>query len=403
MLIIKKKKIMKKLHITLFLQFCLALVLLLKAYTVPPVSIETLLHTELEEISNKHNLPGMTATIVMGGGTAISVAWGKADKDYNIPMTTQSRMLAASIGKSFVAATCVALAQEGVLHLDSPATSWLGIYLWFSQLPNHDIITLRQLLNHTSGLPDHVFEEKFAKEFAEKWDLPVNPFLPETLVSYILNTEPRHEPGKGWSYSDTGYILAGLIIENATGGDFYEEVISRFIHPFGLNFTSPSDRRELPGLATGYLSHENAFGLPCKTTRKPGMMAWHPGIEWTGGGFISNSHDLAMWFYYLFSPNSDLNYIGKEMTNSVEMNKSDSLIKCGLGVFIQKNTPLGITYGHSGWIPGYRSNVQYYPEYDISVAFQINTDYGFEGDPIQVFDQIKWNLAKIAAQITGRQ
>ncbi len=71
---------MKKLLINLLLQFCIVLVLLLKGFTSPPVSIETLLHTELEEISDKHNLPGMTAAIVMGDGTAISVAWGKADK-----------------------------------------------------------------------------------------------------------------------------------------------------------------------------------------------------------------------------------------------------------------------------------------------------------------------------------
>ena len=76
-----------------------------------------------------------------------------ADKEYSIPMTPQSRMLAASIGKSFVAATCVAMAQEGVLDLDRPVADWLGEYLWFDRLPSHDIIALRQLLNHTFGLP----------------------------------------------------------------------------------------------------------------------------------------------------------------------------------------------------------------------------------------------------------
>jgi D-alanyl-D-alanine carboxypeptidase len=85
-------------------------------------------------------------------------------------------MLAASIGKSFVAATCVSLAREGVLDLDRPVAYWLGEYTWFDRLPNHDIITLRQLLNHTSGLPDHVYTEKFARDFADKWESPQNPF-----------------------------------------------------------------------------------------------------------------------------------------------------------------------------------------------------------------------------------
>lgn len=79
----------------------------------------------------------MTAAVVLDDGTAISVAWGMADKEYSIQMKPQSRMLAASIGKSFVAATCVALAQEGILDLDRSVADWLGEYIWFDRLPNH--------------------------------------------------------------------------------------------------------------------------------------------------------------------------------------------------------------------------------------------------------------------------
>jgi D-alanyl-D-alanine carboxypeptidase len=219
------------------------------------------------------------------------------------------------------------------------------------------------------------------------------PFLPETLISYILDSEPGHKPGEGWSYSDTGYILAGLVIENATGQCFYQVVTNRFLNPGGLKLTSPSDRKELTGLATGYLSPDNAFGLPARTTIAPGQMAWNPAIEWTGGGFISNPHDLAIWFHKLFSPSSEFSHYGEEMLQAVPVGRHDAPVSCGLGVFIQEDTPLGLTYGHSGWIPGYRSSVQYYPEHDIAVAFQINTDFGFEGNPAEVFDDIKWRLA----------
>lgn len=388
--------------ITRFLLFTSIWVLLLAACNSRIGNLETLMQTELDELCNKHNLPGMTASFVLENGTIVTVASGLADKEYNIQMTPQSRMLAASIGKTFVAATCVVLAQKGILDINGPISVWLSEYDWFGQLPNHKIITIRQLLNHTSGLPDHVYDERFAKAFTEKWNSSANPFPVETLISYILDTEPRHHPGIGWSYSDTGYLLLGLIIEKATGKNFYEVVYDFFINPLRLDNTSPSNRIDLEGLASGYLVPDNDFGLPTKTTHTPSLMMWHPGIEWTGGGFISNSQDLAKWFNYLYSSTSDFNYIGKEMIDAVQMNSSDSLKSCGLGVFIQKDTPLGITYGHSGWIPGYRSNVQYYPEYNLSVAFQINTDYGFEGDPVQVFDEIKWSLAKIAAQISHK-
>ena len=388
--------------ITRFLLFTFICVLLLSACNSRIGYLETLMQAEVDELCNKHNLPGMTAAFVLENGTIVSVASGLADKEYNIQMAPQSRMLAASIGKSFVAATCVALAQQGILNLDEPISVWLSEYSWFDQLPNHKMITIRQLLNHTSGLPDHVYDERFAIAFTEKWNSSFNPFSPEALIAYILDAEARHQPGRGWSYSDTGYLLLGLTIEKATGKDFYEVVCHYFLDPLGLEHTSPSNRLDLDGLVSGYLAPDNDFGLHYKTTHKPGVMMWHPGIEWTGGGFISNSKDLAKWFNYLFSPNSDFTYIGKEMLDSVPMNSSDSLKSCGLGVFIQEDTPLGITYGHSGWIPGYRSNVQYYPEYNLSVAFQINTDYGFEGDPIEVFDEIKWCLAKIAAQISDK-
>ena len=393
---------MDKLFVTRLWLFSFMGVLLLNACTSGHGSLESLLQTELDELCKKHNLPGMTAAFVLENGRIGSVSSGLADKEYNIPMTPQSRMLAASIGKTFVAATCVALAQKGVLDLDKSISAWLGEYDWFDRLANHDIITLRQLLSHTSGLPDHVFDERFAKAFSEKWNSPTNPFPPDTLIAYILDREPRHHPGRGWSYSDTGYILVGLIIEKATGKEFYEVVSNYFINPLRLGSTSPSDRPDLEGLASGYLAPDNDFGLPVKTTHTPGIMTWHPGTEWTGGGFISTSQDLAKWFKFLFSPSSEVNNIGKEMLNAVPMHNGDSLKSFGLGVFIQKDTPLGTTYGHSGWIPGYRSNVQYYPEYDMAVSFQINTDFGFQGNPVQVLEEIRVRLAKIVAHIDDK-
>jgi D-alanyl-D-alanine carboxypeptidase len=132
------------------------------------------------------------------------------------------------------------------------------------------------------------------------------------LHTYWIPNLDTH-PGKGWSYSDTGYLLLGLIIEKATGKDFYEVVYHYFINPLRLENTSPSDRIDLEGLASGYLAPDNDFGLPAKTTHTPGILMWHPGIEWTGGGFISNSQDLAKWFKLPFFSNLRFNYIGKEM------------------------------------------------------------------------------------------
>jgi len=298
---------------------------------------------------------------------------GLADVEFEIPMTPQSRMLAASIGKTFVGATVVALAQEGALSLDDPISKWLGDRSWFSRLPNHTIIKLRQLLNHTSGIANHVETECFKLSFRKNRH---NPLSPEALIAFVLDQPPLFKAGEGWRYSDTGYILVGLIIEAVTGHSYYEEVTRRFLEPLQLTLTAPSDRRELPGLAAGYLAPDNKFNLPEKTTLRPGIMAWHPGIEWAGGGLVSNPRDLVKWAKALFEGHAmEGNYLGT-LLQSVPISSDDPDTRYGIAVGIHENGPLGSTYGHGGWIPGYCSSLRYYPDCGVAIAFQINTDIG---------------------------
>jgi len=170
----------------------------------------------LDTFQKQYGFPGATAAYVLRNGTVGIAATGVSDLESKTPMTVQSRMLSASIGKTFVGATAVALAHEGALNLDIPIARWLGKQRWFTRLPNHDAITLRHLLTHTSGLPDHVHLESFATELSHKWREKDNPFPPEALIRFILDLPSLFEAGKGWAYTDTGYILVGLVIEKAT-------------------------------------------------------------------------------------------------------------------------------------------------------------------------------------------
>jgi len=238
-----------------------------------PHVLKVRFQSELETIRDQYRFPGATAACILPDGTIEVVATGLADVELKIPMMPQSRMLAASIGKTFVGATVVALAQEGVLSLDDPISKWLGDRPWFSRLPNHDLITLRQLLTHSSGIVNHVDVEPFIHAFRENWRARTNPFPPEALIAFVLDRPPLFKAGEGWYYSDTGYILVGLITQAVTGHSYYEEVTRRFLVPLRLTLTTPSDRLELPGLAAGYLAPDNDFDLPPKTTLRPGVMA----------------------------------------------------------------------------------------------------------------------------------
>jgi D-alanyl-D-alanine carboxypeptidase len=309
-------------------------------------------------------------------------------------------MLAASIGKTFAGTTVLALAQEGLLGLDDPISKWLAERPWFSRLPNNDTITLRQLLNHTSGIANHINEEEFREAFRAKWQAASNPFSPEELISFVLDRPPLFRAGEGWHYTDTGYLLVGLIIEKVTACPYYEEVTRRFLEPLHLTLTTPSDRLELPGLVAGYVAEKNALGLPSKTTLRPGIMAWHPGLEWTGGGFVSNSKDLVVWAQALFEGRAIAgDYLG-DLLSSVSISDDAPETRYGIAVGIRETGPLGPSYGHGGWIPGYCSLLRYYPNLGVAIAFQINTDIGIVDDSTPLMEDMENRLAEIVSAVS---
>ncbi|MDX1561043.1 MAG: serine hydrolase domain-containing protein [Marinobacter sp.] len=336
--------------------------------------LEAAFSSALERFQSEYDFPGITASYVLPDGTSHSAAAGWADAEGREPMTTESRMLAASIGKTFVAATMVSVAQERNIDLDARVSTWLGQNSWFRRLPNYQSLTVRQLLNHTSGLPNHVYLPAFAEAVSHRWAEPGNPFTPETLVGFVLDAEALFPAGEQWAYTDTGYILIGLVIEAITSRVYYEEVHDRFLEPLGLTATSASNKRTLQDLAAGYVAEDNPFAFPAKTTDDNGVMKWNPALEWTGGGLISTSRDLAQWGAALFGGQGVSEEILNTMLQPVPIGEDMPGTYYGLGVTISRSGPLAPVYGHGGWIPGYSSSLRHYASNGISIAFQINSD-----------------------------
>ncbi len=349
----------------------------------------------LERFQKNNKLPGITAAYVLPNGFIGAAATGFSDRRTGSPMTPKSRMLAASIGKTFVAATVIALAHDELLGLDDPVSTWLADREWFTRLPNHDSMTIRHLLNHSSGLPDHVHSAAFHAAASKRWRGNENPFPPAALIAFVLDQPPLFEAGRGWSYSDTGFILLGLIIEKATAQDYYDVVEARFIASLELVDTSPSNRPDLQGLATGYMDEENLFGFPPETTSSPGMMVWNPGVEWTGGGLVSTSSDLAKWGSALFAGKAMSGaYLG-DLLSAVSIDSTNSDVQYGLGVAIHRGGAFGPVYGHAGWIPGYSSSLRYYADHDVCIAFQINTDIGIVDSSSSIVQELELALAEL--------
>lgn len=319
-----------------------------------------------------HGFPGISVAWAGAGGAVQTRVTGWADPDAGVPMTPQSRMLAASIGKSFVAAVALALQAEGRLDLDTRVLEWLGDGSWFDRLPNHDSLTLRHLLTHSGGLPDHVDLPAFQELFLSIGQDDPAP-TPVELIGLILDTEPLFPAGAGWAYSDTGYLLAGLVIEAAAGQPWTEVVRERFLLSLDLADTEPSDQRILDRLVPGFTA---MAGPVIRTLDVEGQLVFHPGIEGAGGGFVTTAADLARWGRILWSGRAMEGPYLEEMLRGVETGTPGRSYGLGVGIDL---TGAEEMRGHGGWIPGYVGSLRYHPAQDTAIAIQINTDIGMLG------------------------
>lgn len=350
----------------------------------------------LDSFRQDHGFPGATAAIARPDGSVVMAATGVADEEAGTPMTPDSRMLAASIGKSFVAMTALSLESDGVLSRSDLVSRHLGDRDWFTRLPNHDTMSVGDLLRHTSGLPDHVHLESFQTEMASRMAGGSAAFTPEEAIAFVLDTDPLFPAGEAWAYSDTGYLLLGLVIEEAGGAAYYDLVAARFLAPLGLTATTPSNTQALPGLAAGYVGEDNPFGLPRRTMDAAGRLLWDPAMEWTGGGLASTSRDLAIWGHALFGGTAMADPYLDRLLDGVPVASDAPGILYGAGVAIYADTPRGPVYGHGGWIPGYVSSLRHYSDHGVTVAFQINTDVGIVDDSTDLVPALESALADLA-------
>ena len=322
------------------------------------------------------NFPGATAAFILPDGRVFGFATGESDVDDDIPMTPELRMGSGSIGKTYVAAVALQLAMNGELDLDAPVSTWLGDEEWFSRVPNHTDLTVRNLLNHTAGMIQPYFEDPdFASRLGEVFSDSDGYMTPEQFIAEaVLDDEPLFPAGQGYHYSDVHYTLAGLAIEEATGRGYYDLLDEFFLDPFELDLTLPADRRDLPGLAQGYAhASSELFGVPLEVVAD-GQMVIHPLQEWTGGGLVNNPQALVRWAKLLYEGKA---IAGDDLPQLFDIgfptDSTNPHLGYGLGVFVDEGEH-GLTYGHGGFFPGYNSLVTYYNDHGVAVAIQVNSD-----------------------------
>ena len=177
-------------------------------------------------------------------------ASGLADAATGESMTVDSRFCIGSIAKTFVSAVVLQLMDEGAIELDASIDTYLPEDLPVA-IPNAEQITVRMLLNHTSGVPEWLIEEVFeqiAEDPSTVWEVG-------ELLAIAVEQEPLFEPGEGYAYSNTDYTLLGLIIEEVTAEWWGDQVRARVLEPLGMSGTAvrrPGEVSPVPGMAHGY-------------------------------------------------------------------------------------------------------------------------------------------------------
>ncbi|UGY93709.1 serine hydrolase domain-containing protein [Streptomyces gobiensis] len=301
----------------------------------------------------ENGAPGVGAMSHRPDGTWFGQA-GAADLDTGRERTAKDRFRAASITKTFIATVLLQLEAEGKLSLDDTVEDWLpGVVQGNGN--DGSKITLRQLLQHTSGLFNYTADpemwERFTTGFPQhRYDT----YKPRELVSIALQHQPDFEPGKGWSYSNTGYVLAGMVIEEATGKPYAKAVKQRVIKPLKLKETSfPGTRVTLPrphAVAYSKLWSEDPDAKIHDVTEL------NPSWAGAAGEIVSTTGDLNRFFGALLRGELLPRPQQSAMFNTVPVG-DEFPGEYGLGIYSLKLSCDKTVWGHGGSLHGSLSNV----------------------------------------------
>jgi D-alanyl-D-alanine carboxypeptidase len=305
------------------------------------------LSTELDAALNDvvaAGVPGIIVRVQDPHRAARSFAAGVGDLATGAALRPAAQFRIGSITKTFVATIVLQLVGEGRLRLDEPVARRLP-----GLLANGGQITVRQLLNHTSGLPDYTGDPELFAGIRQNrlWE-------PRELVALAERQPQLFEPGSAWAYSNTDYIVAGLLVEAVTGRSLARELDRRIFSPLHLEHTSfPTGTAGLTGYyAHGYISTE---ANPTPDGQPLDVTGFNPSHAWAAGAIVSNAADLSNFYRALMEGRLLPPPLLREMKKTVAEDPTDpNTFHYGLGLE-RVNDACGAHWGHRGAIFGYQS------------------------------------------------
>lgn len=337
--------------------------------------IATRIDADVETILQRTGTPGATILVARHGHVIYRHAYGLGDREGRRPATVETEYEIGSITKQFTAAAILQLREAGKLQLDDKVSTYLP------NAPHAGEVTLWQLLSHTSGLPDYldIVDAAGAIETQAGFD---------KLMSYIAGKPLDFPPGSHWSYSNTGYILAGRIIEVVSQDSYQHYVQAHLLDPAGMTHTfTVAEEHGLPNMAIGY-DRENGQIKRARTIAAS--------VGWAAGFLVSTVADLEKWNLALRSGTIVTPADYALMSTSVKTATGDA--GYGLGLFVD-NIDGQPRLGHTGGSLGFTTANEYFQRQDVQIiAFTNFVDNPEPGETVTtaIFEDLNPAIAAAA-------
>jgi CubicO group peptidase (beta-lactamase class C family) len=296
--------------------------------------------------------PGCAVGVATGGTPVLAKGYGMADLEHDVAVTPDTIFEAGSVSKQFTAAAVLLLASEGKLSLDDPVRKYVP------ELPDYGTpLTIRHMLNHTSGLRDWGSVEGIAG-----WPRTSRVYTHAHVLEIVSRqTALNFTPGTRWSYSNTGFNLAAIIVARVSGTPFPEFTRTRLFQPLGMTHTSWRDdyTQIVKGRAQAYSQRDGAYhtDMPFEDV-------------YGNGGLLTTVGDLLKWNEHFDAPK------GAHVKLVVEEQRPGTFTDgrphgYGLGLFVGRYKGLREVY-HSGSTAGYSAFLTRFPDRHVSVAVLCN-------------------------------
>lgn len=324
------------------------------------------LNQKIKQILNsarqKDDIPGLALSYSKGNQTHIySFYSGYSSLENKTKINQDTLYQTGSISKSFLAGLILKLDADGKLNINNTVGSYI------TNRTKWNNITIHQLLNHTSGIQRYAATDAFLKKLRESETEPS--FSSNELLNYVYNEKPYFKPGEGWHYTNTEYVLLGMIAEKVTNKTIEQNLHQQIFKPLNLSQTTYVDK-QIPidteqRLALGY----NKKNIDVTDNN----LSWAKGA----GAIISTPHDLVMWCNALFNKKTALPQQQlKELMTTVPEGKNafSTNEHYGLGIEQTPASDYGQIWFHDGGMPGFSTAFMWIPKYKICLAIAANTD-----------------------------